>query len=533
MEKVLQNEYLLNEILQAFEDRDDQVPDITTMHSAALVCRAFRKPAEDKLWRTLESLLPILKLLPTFHFSRESGSWFLHGPIRSVDIERLLQVTARVQRIFLSREYKVEASTYLALSRALGERPLLPNLRDLDISVRSPPATSTIGLQLLISPNQTSISLAMNSNNIDNVNSPNHHDCSLYMQRLASENAIGITLVSIVNIKPVPEVLDAIFSFKNLSQLQLQVRSLTEGDISGIDGQVFLERLAALENLASLNLSVFLFNWNSMESQKLIHMPNLTELKLDCCTVLLCSQILQSLKFDALNTFSLQFSLPDPNQPHDSVFPWRRFFGALEACSLSKLSLVKLYLSSSNPPNLGTQSAEQLQQLYPGLSFDGWRQHLLRFKFRDLRIKFPLFPSLSNDDLNIMAVAWPALELLNLSSATHISLFNTSALGLICNSFPNLQDLSLDINASQVDKPPHNLSWHKLRKLELNLLNWSRRTDDVKRLAALVDTLFPFVIAFAGNGWEITEPINEQLQELQAARTRERRRMAVIGNRRL
>ena len=37
-----------------------------TLRSVGLVCKALFHPAMDSLWKTLSSLLPLLKLLPSF-----------------------------------------------------------------------------------------------------------------------------------------------------------------------------------------------------------------------------------------------------------------------------------------------------------------------------------------------------------------------------------------------------------------------------------------------------------------------------------
>jgi len=44
-----------------------------TLFHAAQACRAFVEPALDALWRVLPSLLPLLKLLPSFRIANNVG----------------------------------------------------------------------------------------------------------------------------------------------------------------------------------------------------------------------------------------------------------------------------------------------------------------------------------------------------------------------------------------------------------------------------------------------------------------------------
>lgn len=59
--EVLLNGDLLREIFQHLEGfRKVQ------LLAAALTCRSFAEPAQDCLWRTMHSIVPFLKLIPSF-----------------------------------------------------------------------------------------------------------------------------------------------------------------------------------------------------------------------------------------------------------------------------------------------------------------------------------------------------------------------------------------------------------------------------------------------------------------------------------
>ena len=47
-------------------DADDIASSRRTLLCLALTCKAFLEPALDRLWRNLDSLFPLLKVLPAF-----------------------------------------------------------------------------------------------------------------------------------------------------------------------------------------------------------------------------------------------------------------------------------------------------------------------------------------------------------------------------------------------------------------------------------------------------------------------------------
>src|SRR5436190_23935811 len=68
--EVLQNADLVQQILENFPACVDFYIwiscNIETLYNAALVCRVFRKPAQDILWRKVDSIIPLFKILPIF-----------------------------------------------------------------------------------------------------------------------------------------------------------------------------------------------------------------------------------------------------------------------------------------------------------------------------------------------------------------------------------------------------------------------------------------------------------------------------------
>jgi hypothetical protein len=65
------NPDILDEICENLHDEPEEGGEATRTSKqnllwAALTCKAFLEPALDRLWRTLDSLFPLLKILPSF-----------------------------------------------------------------------------------------------------------------------------------------------------------------------------------------------------------------------------------------------------------------------------------------------------------------------------------------------------------------------------------------------------------------------------------------------------------------------------------
>jgi hypothetical protein len=71
------NPDILDEICEYLRDEQDGSSELTKPSKqnllwAGLTCKAFLEPALDRLWRSLESLFPLLKILPSFTLSDET-----------------------------------------------------------------------------------------------------------------------------------------------------------------------------------------------------------------------------------------------------------------------------------------------------------------------------------------------------------------------------------------------------------------------------------------------------------------------------
>ncbi|KAJ7075509.1 hypothetical protein B0H15DRAFT_866731 [Mycena belliarum] len=94
--------------------------------SAALACSDFCSPALDALWRTIDNLTPLLKLLPAVKLVE--GVYTLSGLVRASDWTIFQSYAARVRRVVYRGGVSVAGHSSLYSALASGNRPLIPNL---------------------------------------------------------------------------------------------------------------------------------------------------------------------------------------------------------------------------------------------------------------------------------------------------------------------------------------------------------------------------------------------------------------------
>ncbi|KAH0588343.1 hypothetical protein H2248_004203 [Termitomyces sp. 'cryptogamus'] len=92
---------------------------------AALTCKAFQDPALDALWRSMDTIVPLLRLLPTIQ--QVDGIYTIYGDIDDQDMMRFNLYARRIRTLTLdrnSRDKQVAPFIFTAL-------PLLPALQHL------------------------------------------------------------------------------------------------------------------------------------------------------------------------------------------------------------------------------------------------------------------------------------------------------------------------------------------------------------------------------------------------------------------
>ncbi|XP_006455069.1 hypothetical protein AGABI2DRAFT_209334 [Agaricus bisporus var. bisporus H97] len=103
----------------------------SVLASTALTCRTFMEPALDRLWRSLDKLFPLFKLLPAFY--RSDSTFVLRGRISESDWDRFDWYARRVKSFCYSRDpdsLDIAMHVYFRIAQ-LRRLPLLPSLRHL------------------------------------------------------------------------------------------------------------------------------------------------------------------------------------------------------------------------------------------------------------------------------------------------------------------------------------------------------------------------------------------------------------------
>ncbi|KDR85822.1 hypothetical protein GALMADRAFT_261485 [Galerina marginata CBS 339.88] len=139
---VLDNFDLLEIIFSFFEPESDVSSERwalspTTqqgLFNAALTCKAFVSPALNILWRSMDSIAPLFKILPTFMLVR--NDYTVNGAILEGHLQRLDQYAIRIRRLRFEVRHNskrpIPSFIYQILAR-LRPRNLLPALTHLFI----------------------------------------------------------------------------------------------------------------------------------------------------------------------------------------------------------------------------------------------------------------------------------------------------------------------------------------------------------------------------------------------------------------
>ncbi|PPQ80272.1 hypothetical protein CVT24_006604 [Panaeolus cyanescens] len=188
-----------------------------------------------------------------------------------------------------------------------------------------------------------------------------------------------------------------------------------------------------------------------------------------------------------------------------------------------------------------------LKKLYIAcVPFESIAEHLLQLDVSVLALDFPLFNSLSMENLETITLALPNLTTLHLhcsSSGFGGSKLNNMALLHASSQLPYLLDLALDLNA-KTHEQAHTIvndvrqlaSFHPLEKLSLQLTDWDFNSSTAADLALFIDIMFPRLKKFTElnrsldsetRSQEGEEHNNELIKRFQLSRSIERYRQGI------
>ncbi|KDR66436.1 hypothetical protein GALMADRAFT_147866 [Galerina marginata CBS 339.88] len=149
---------------------------------AALTCKAFLEPALDRLWRSLESLFPLLKILPAF--IKSDGTYVLRGPISEQEWARFDWYARRIRKFSYTRDpdsLDIAMHVYFRLAQ-LRATPILPSLRHLHCPSTSQNDFLISGICLFLSPSLQTLEFENISNVEDKL-------CGTVLYTLSSDGA--------------------------------------------------------------------------------------------------------------------------------------------------------------------------------------------------------------------------------------------------------------------------------------------------------------------------------------------------------
>ncbi|KAJ7105567.1 hypothetical protein C8R44DRAFT_987579 [Mycena epipterygia] len=430
----------------------------TTLRSAALTCRSFCSPALDVLWRSIDNLLPLLELLPSFKVVE--GNHTISGMIKASDWARFDCYAQRVHRV----AYRggsipvIHPSVYLSLA-ILHPHPLLPNLLSVEYhGPHSSGATPFPEALLLVSPTVRHVKIS--SSGLEVFHTTN------FLSTLAGKST---QLSSLLFYNQPHAVLDNILSsFTYLRELHVM-------DMLGQLKAKTLRSMAQLEHLNSLSIdlislnpfSTFAIGHLPLHGQGHRRFPALELLRIQCSTLAMLIVFLDMTTPGTLKTLIIdgRMSL----HPFDGARFCQKIScgGSLHRLEIS--NVVGSIATSLNPLDL---------------------RHLRIF---DLRNSPSL--SLAGVDVTALATAWPALTCLAIPSGD----LDLPSLNVLAANCPDLA--YLQITLSTLNVPPFTMTpvrRHVLR--DLHLSNSLCSAGSVHLLARHFDRLFPRLQSICAGG---------------------------------
>ncbi|KAI0359194.1 hypothetical protein OH77DRAFT_1010339 [Trametes cingulata] len=114
-----------------------------TLARGACVCRAFSGPALQVLWRVIDDVKHLFRILPSF--ANASSNTILTGRVTKQDWARFQQYALRIEELVVDDSVNFNSPIWTIVAHWNGaRRPLLPRLRRLELPVDEKAAHTTI-----------------------------------------------------------------------------------------------------------------------------------------------------------------------------------------------------------------------------------------------------------------------------------------------------------------------------------------------------------------------------------------------------
>ncbi|KAJ6518366.1 hypothetical protein DFH09DRAFT_1287579 [Mycena vulgaris] len=416
--------------------------------AAALTCTDFCAPALDILWRTIDNMSPLLKLLTAL--KPTNGAYILSGIIPASDWARFHCYAQRVHRVAYRDgipPIAMHPSVYPALA-ILHPTPLLPNLTSIEYSGSlNSPSPETL---LLVSP--TILHVEISALDLSSA--------TIFFSTLAGV-ATQLSSLTIRN-QPYGALEDTLSSFPQLRELNMR-------DMTGMIPTSFLTSLANLEHLVSLGIEINPPDYLSMLGVlwfgRFKSFPGLKHLKISCSSLPLLADFFQLFTPGVLETLFIDGRSTSEIALVVTRSPWEEI-AARWRSSLRHLEIINV-MTIAPPP-----TCEPLLTL----------RSLQVFSLRNC-------PSLSfgGSDVIGIARAWPEVRSLSIPSVTGISI---QTLPIFAQKCTHLTDLDISLATSVV--PPFTTTPVCAHALQhLNVRDSACPAGGVQLVARHLDRLFP------------------------------------------
>ncbi|OCH92348.1 hypothetical protein OBBRIDRAFT_455629 [Obba rivulosa] len=137
-----------------------------TLARAARACKAFTKPALSVLWRDIENLVPLFRILSCVHTQdgTRQDQYFIRGPIDPTEWGRFQMYAQWPRKVAcLSHFEKLHPSVFAGLSRYNNDKPLLSGLHTLSWRLKHP--YNIVPIFALVPPSLCSLNITFATSN--------------------------------------------------------------------------------------------------------------------------------------------------------------------------------------------------------------------------------------------------------------------------------------------------------------------------------------------------------------------------------
>ncbi|KAK7435423.1 hypothetical protein VKT23_019684 [Stygiomarasmius scandens] len=507
---------IVEQIVRLLVDTQTDHNDNTIMRkqdilSCALTCRSFLGPALGVLWYSLNSLVPLLKLLP--NFKAESGYYSLTGKITEKDWTNF-DAHAKLVREFIytdidSPDHIVLPSVYLRLAQC---RPKpLPHLMRFNCPCSTAAITETL---LFLSPllervEFKNVSTVAKTANIE-----------MFLSFLADESVSLQSLYMEGNASK--SLLSSICHFKQLRSLEL-----LGGRDNVIDEEDLVNLGASLPHLTKLSLEANVSSSTQSRPEETHLFSNVNDLTLFGSTTSI-SSILKIISAEQLEKFELHIpETSDSDQPHIQ-------YVVNQAASRwsQTLSSLKIYLTDGNDVDSRGWGDDSTNG--SDLSINHFLQPIYQHPWPNLKvltINRDLGWSCSNGEITKLVSTWPLLKELELSlnAPKYTQLPTLSSLYTIAHYCPDLVSLRITLNLRDVKDIHIHLSSSSFipHHLDHLFIDTEHAVDDIILLIQHLDTVFPYLQSLLGRKDAQSDWVEIQriLKLCQKVRASERRRL--------